>query len=223
MHTLPRDPEPLGDLSDRNSRGDFQDSAVTLLHNRQLDQCQPRPPDTPPSANDEDQESQLTAICKPCAGTVTSSISRDRTPRFRAVCENFLYVFKAAPPGRTRRRHGGHARRFAGAPRRTSPTPVAWRERLKFGRAAVRVKSTRATADLTRDPRGGSYRAEAGMPRGNPIADKRMSRRPLSNPPLCLRLACRMSASWRIRARRGLRRYSQGSIDSKNGVGSYLV
>ena len=79
MHTLPRDPEPPGDLRDRNARFGLQHSPVTLLNNRQLGQCQPRPPATPPPATDEEQKSQLTAICKPCAGTVMSSISRDRT------------------------------------------------------------------------------------------------------------------------------------------------
>ena len=44
MHTLPRHPEPLSDLSHRNPRRGLQDRPVTLLDHRQLDQCQSRPP-----------------------------------------------------------------------------------------------------------------------------------------------------------------------------------
>jgi hypothetical protein len=40
-------------------------------------------------------------------------------------------IYQGGPPGRTRRRHGGHARPSAGAPGRTGPTPVGWREDLR--------------------------------------------------------------------------------------------
>ena len=66
-----------------------------------------------------------------------SSIKRSRcvkhlpgqdTRRCSLTCENFLYVFKAAPRGRTRRRHGGRPALPLELPCRTAPTPVGWRE-----------------------------------------------------------------------------------------------
>ena len=50
------------------------------------------------------------------------------------TCENFLYVFKAAPRGRSRRRHGAQAVTPAATPATAGPTPVGWRERREtFG------------------------------------------------------------------------------------------
>ena len=47
-----------------------------------------------------------------------SSIYRDRTQSAQSPCDNFLYSFKAAPQGRSRRRHGRHSRAPADAPAR---------------------------------------------------------------------------------------------------------
>ena len=55
----------------------------------------------------------------------------------RSLCENFLYGFKAAPRGRSRRRHSAHASAPAGAPATAAPTPVGWREGQETFGAAV--------------------------------------------------------------------------------------
>ena len=55
-------------------------------------------------------------------------------PWFCRVCENFLYRFKAAPTGRSHRRHGRHSRAPADALARLASTPVGWRERKTPGR-----------------------------------------------------------------------------------------
>jgi hypothetical protein len=47
-----------------------------------------------------------------------SSIKRDSTLIRLIICENFLYGFKAAPRGRSRRRQGALAVALAGAPLR---------------------------------------------------------------------------------------------------------
>ena len=49
-------------------------------------------------------------------------------PVLNPVCENFLYRFKAAPRGRSRRRLGAQAVAPATAPRRPAKQPVGWRE-----------------------------------------------------------------------------------------------
>ena len=45
------------------------------------------------------------------------------------ACENFLYGFKAAPRGRSRRHLGALAVTHAAAPATAGPTPVGWREK----------------------------------------------------------------------------------------------
>ena len=72
----------------------------------------------------------------------------------RSSCENFLYRFKAAPRGRSRRRHGRHSRAPAPLPRSWPLTPVSWRED-KDG-AAVPGKSRSRSGFDTGTPRGGS-------------------------------------------------------------------
>ena len=81
-----------------------------------------------------------------------SSIKRDSTLCNSLVCENFLYVFKAArraaraadsaaSPGPPLELQAGRAqRRSAGAIEQ------------QIGAAAVRLQTSRATADLTREP-----------------------------------------------------------------------
>ena len=54
------------------------------------------------------------------------------------ICEDVLYVFKAAPRGRSRRQHGAHATAPAGAPAPAAPTPVGWRESQRLMRARHR-------------------------------------------------------------------------------------
>ena len=65
----------------------------------------------------------------------------------------FLYGFKAARRAARAAEHGGHARPSAGAPGRTGPTPVGWREVAEdqYG-PPFDSKQPRATADLTREP-----------------------------------------------------------------------
>jgi len=48
---------------------------------------------------------------------------------------SFLYGFKAAPRGRSRRRHAALASVPAGTPATAAPTPVGWRERRNAGRS----------------------------------------------------------------------------------------
>jgi hypothetical protein len=79
MHALPRHPEPLSRLSDRNPGSNIQDSPVTLLDNRQLNQCQSRPPARMTPANDMRERSRITGTCNASGGTGVSSIYRDRT------------------------------------------------------------------------------------------------------------------------------------------------
>jgi hypothetical protein len=106
------------------------------------------------------------------------------------LCENFLYRFKAAPQGRSRRRHGGQASAPADA-----PAPA----RLNAGRLARKVFS-RSGPQLK--PQEG-HRGRGGFDKGTLAAaligllragqkparsaNKRTGRRPLSNPPLRLR------------------------------------
>jgi hypothetical protein len=70
------------------------------------------------------------------------------------------------------------------------------------GRSFADRKAHRAAPDLTRGPRGGSYRANAGGPEASPIADKRTSRRPMSNPAtlLAVGLAVRGSLTFKRQA-----------------------
>jgi hypothetical protein len=59
----------------------------------------------------------------------SGGVSGWSTAAGRPVCADFLYGFKAAPRGRTRRRHGAHASAPAGAPAPAAPTPGGWREK----------------------------------------------------------------------------------------------
>jgi hypothetical protein len=54
-------------------------------------------------------------------------------PSLRARVCRLSVRFQGGPPGRTRRRHGGLVRHSAGAPCRTGPTPVGWREEQEAG------------------------------------------------------------------------------------------
>ena len=72
------------------------------------------------------EKSQLTAICKPCAGTVTSSIFRDRTTQSDAALPNYPVLDQAAPlcgavPGCALRRACGPD----GPTRRSAPAEAA--------------------------------------------------------------------------------------------------
>ena len=69
MHALPRHSRPRGGLGHRDPGSDLKDSAIPLLDNGHLYQCQSRPPVTPTPANDEEQESRITGTRKPCGGT----------------------------------------------------------------------------------------------------------------------------------------------------------
>ena len=90
----------------------------------------------------------LSGQCRRSIGGRLSHISRRRTRATRPVSdwavspqlwENFLYRFKAAPRGRSRRRHGGAAGLPLTLPLRPAPTPVGWREkRTSVGAATAR-------------------------------------------------------------------------------------
>jgi hypothetical protein len=54
---------------------------------------------------------------------------RTSGPADQRPCADFLYGFKAAPRGRSRRRRGALAFAPAGAPATAAPTPGGWRER----------------------------------------------------------------------------------------------
>ena len=56
----------------------------------------------------------------------------DRTGCAEPRCENFLYGFKAAPRGCSRRRLGALAVAPAAAPATAGPTPGGWREKQKL-------------------------------------------------------------------------------------------
>ena len=99
-------------------------------------------------------------------------------------CENFLYGFKAAPRGRSRRRHGAQAVALAGAPLRPGQRRSAgatsgrsW-SRLQLGKLQGHGRFDKGTlaAALIGLMRAGQKPARS--------ADKRTGRRPLSNPPL---------------------------------------
>jgi len=68
------------------------------------------------------------------------------------LCENFLYGFKAALRGRSRRRLGGLASTPAAAPAPAALTPAGWRERRRSLRAGIRRVVTGSGPDLTREP-----------------------------------------------------------------------
>jgi len=93
-------------------------------------------------------------------------------------------LVKAARPGRSRRRHGGLAYAPAAAPAPAGPYAGRAGAKRSSRAAARRGKFAAVAADLTRVPRGGSIGLNAGRPEASPIANKRTSRRPLSNPPL---------------------------------------
>jgi len=84
---LPGDTEPFGNVRDRRPGQHVLDGSIPLFHHAHLH--------------------QHTAECHPGPDTDLSRRSRDRTGRLPAICENFLYTFKAArQAGRTRRRQG---------------------------------------------------------------------------------------------------------------------
>ncbi len=86
-------------------------------------------------------------------------------------CENFLYYFKAAARGRSRRRHGRHSRAPADAPARLASTPVGWRGNLS--RSGPRLRTARrspgAAADLTREPSRRPSSGYSGQAEASPI------------------------------------------------------
>jgi hypothetical protein len=112
------------------------------------------------------------------------------------LCENFLYVFKAARWAARAAATAACASAPAGAPAAAGPTPVGWRDKPgpcgpqstegSQGRGGF-DKGTRAAAPI------GLERAD---PEGSPIAGKRTSRRPLSNPSLCQLDTPEVSAIW---------------------------
>jgi len=61
---------------------------------------------------------------------------------------SFLYGFKAAPRGRSRRRLGALACAPAGAPATAAPTPVGWRGAVSLVRGRCPEGHRWAAADL---------------------------------------------------------------------------
>ena len=130
----------------------------------------------------------------------SASWSRPAWRRWRAWSAAVLassaspVVFKAAPWGRSRRRHGAQAVAPAGAPAPAGPTPVGWRERSKnSGRLSTGKFQGRAGFD-----KGTLAMAQIGLlrPGQKPARslDQRTGHRPLSNPPLRLPRASPPSA-----------------------------
>jgi hypothetical protein len=82
--------------------------------------------------------------CQASSGAHVSSIKRDSTLLLAGVSENFLYYFKAAPWGRSRRRLGGR-RRSRWRSRSGRPlAPVGWREdhgAFRWGRKPRKSRS----------------------------------------------------------------------------------
>ena len=104
----------------------------------------------------------------------------------RGLCENFLYGFKAAPRGRTRRRHGGLVVAHADAP--APPGPDAGRLARKARRGAPEPRGSHgAAADLTRGPRAAASSGLQGRPEVRPDRGQAYSRRPASSPLGCCR------------------------------------
>lgn len=68
-----------------------------------------------------------------CSRSVSGRLICDVATAAVRSCEKFLYVFKAARPGRSRRRLGGLASAPAGAPAVAGLTPVGWREGAEAG------------------------------------------------------------------------------------------
>ena len=121
----------------------------------------------------------MSGTAQPARASVPGPVAR------AGPCENFLYGFKAAPRGRTRRRHGAHASASAGARTPAAPTPVGWRERRStFEAATVQKFQGRGGFD-----KGTLAMAQIGLMRAGqkPVRSpyKRTGHRPLSNPPLC--------------------------------------
>src|SRR4029079_18688401 len=61
MHALPRHPSPGSGLSHRHPGFDLQDSAIPLLDNGHLHQCQSRPPATRRPQTTNDRQAELPA------------------------------------------------------------------------------------------------------------------------------------------------------------------
>ena len=111
MHALAAHPVPPGDLDHRNPGQHFQHRPVSLLGHAQLPQ--------------HERE------CQASSGADLSSIKRDNTPAVPAVCENFLYGFKAA---RRAARAANSARSPLlplALPQRRRLAPVGWREKRR--------------------------------------------------------------------------------------------
>src|SRR5215469_10422491 len=102
------------------------------------------------------------------------------------VCENFLYVFKAAR--RAARAAATAACASAGAPAAAGRTPVGWREDLDDRRAAGHTEQLPSRGGFDK---GTLAAAQIGLKRAcqRPARSpgKRTGSRPLSNPPLRLR------------------------------------
>ena len=92
-------------------------------------------------------------------------------------CENFLYGFKAAPRGRSRRRLGRLSQAPAPLPPGWPLTPVGWRERQRRGRGNPGKSRNRGGFD-TGTPRGGSIGLMRSTWEGRPIAGKRTAAPP---------------------------------------------
>ena len=104
--------------------------------------------------------------------------------RTASVCENFLYGFKAAPRGRSRRRLGTAQPRSRSAPARlASGARSAGAKGNDRGRGNPGKSRSRGGFD-TGTPRGGSIGLMRATWEGRPIAGKRTAAAPVSNPPL---------------------------------------
>ena len=95
----------------------------------------------------------------------------------RCVCENFLYGFKAAPRGRSRRRLGRRGRAPAAAPARPASGARSAGAKGKDGAAETRG-SHGAAADLTRGPLAAAPSGLCGRPGRPPDRGQAYSRRP---------------------------------------------
>ena len=113
-----------------------------------------------------------------------SRISRSRTASRRCLCENFLYGFKAAPGGRSRRRLGTAQPRSRFAPAQlASDARSAGAKGKETGPLKPRKSRSRGGFD-TGTPRGGSIGLMRSTWEGRPIAGQRTAAAPVSNPPL---------------------------------------
>jgi hypothetical protein len=95
-----------------------------------------------------------------------SSLKRDTTACLACPCENFLYAFKAAPRGRSRRRRGAQA--VALLTLRSGRADAGrLARRARVGAAEVQAV-TRAAADLTREPSRRPSSGSCGQARSQP-------------------------------------------------------